>query len=227
MDTSQSPPSFSTAAPTLLLDRFGAMLQVRWSQRRGEVDPSPEEMRAAFAADPHISQVRRRTWERRAAFLSVLALSGHQPLAAAARRAHTTPAGRDAAAGQADIPPADESLDKARTQGGKGKSKAKDKGASEIYNRWRGVFSAAVHFNLSIETRSSSHPLTRPSHGRIRHPSRLVSKIAANRTLGVSSTDPTLETLEALQVIANASSIGVESRVERGRVFRWALTDAT
>ena len=90
-----------------------------------------------------------------------------------------------------------------------------------------GVFSAAVHFILSIETRSSSHPLTRPSHGRIRHPSRLVSKSAANRTLGVSSTDPTLETLEALQVIANASSIGVKSRVERGGVFRWALTYAT
>ena len=41
-----------------------------------------EEMRAAYAAGPHTSQVRRRNWERRAAFVSVLALSGLQPLAA-------------------------------------------------------------------------------------------------------------------------------------------------
>jgi len=44
-----------------------------------------EEMRAAFAAGPHPSQVQRRrdeNWERRAAFVSVLVLSGLQPLAA-------------------------------------------------------------------------------------------------------------------------------------------------
>jgi hypothetical protein len=39
-------------------------------------------LRAAFAEGPHISQVRRRNWARRAAFLQVLAESDLQPLAA-------------------------------------------------------------------------------------------------------------------------------------------------
>ena len=39
-------------------------------------------LRAAFAAGPHISQVRRRNWARRAAFVQVLAESDLQPLAA-------------------------------------------------------------------------------------------------------------------------------------------------
>ena len=50
-----------------------------------ELEQRREEMRAAFAAGPHPSQVQRRrdeNWERRAAFVSVLVLSGLQPLAA-------------------------------------------------------------------------------------------------------------------------------------------------
>ena len=50
-----------------------------------EKEQRREEMRAAFAAGPHPSQVQRRrdeNWERRAAFVSVLVLSGLQPLAA-------------------------------------------------------------------------------------------------------------------------------------------------
>ena len=55
------------------------------------VDPRPSEevkeercarLRAAFAEGPHISQVRRRNWARRAAFVQVLAESDLQPLAA-------------------------------------------------------------------------------------------------------------------------------------------------
>ena len=50
-----------------------------------QLEQRREEMRAAFAAGPHPSQVQRRrdeNWERRAAFVSVLVLSGLQPLAA-------------------------------------------------------------------------------------------------------------------------------------------------
>ena len=50
-----------------------------------QIEQRREEMRAAFAAGPHPSQVQRRrdeNWERRAAFVSVLVLSGLQPLAA-------------------------------------------------------------------------------------------------------------------------------------------------
>jgi hypothetical protein len=84
--------------PVLLLISRSADLMAQDNQGRTALDvygltgyplPSDEvkeerraRLRAAYAEGPHISQVRRRNWARRAAFVQVLAESDLQPLAA-------------------------------------------------------------------------------------------------------------------------------------------------
>ena len=76
----------SRSADLMAQDNQGLTALDAYGSYYGFSDEVKEErcaqLRAAFAEGPHISQVRRRNWARRAAFVQVLAESDLQPLAA-------------------------------------------------------------------------------------------------------------------------------------------------